>query len=71
MCAFDRLHVEVEGARVGIGADCGISGVGERAGLPVAKSGNIVLITTKGLFFRSFEFERAELLVDDLPDDFV
>lgn len=36
MCAFDGLHVEIECASLGVGADSGISRIGERAGLSVA-----------------------------------
>lgn len=31
---FDRFHVEVEGAGLGVGADGGVAGIGKRAGLP-------------------------------------
>ena len=36
MLSLDGLHVEVDGARVGVAADGGIAGVGEGARLAVA-----------------------------------
>ena len=35
MGAFDGFYVEVEGAGFGVGADSGVAGVGEGAGLSV------------------------------------
>ena len=49
MCALDGLHVEIEGSGVWIGADGGIAGVGEGAGLPVAEASDVVLIATEVL----------------------
>jgi len=69
--ALDGLHVEVEGTGFGVCTDGGISGVCERAGLAVAETSDIVFVATEVLLFGSFELERAELLVNNLPDDFV
>jgi hypothetical protein len=32
---------------------------------------DVVFVTAEGTLFGGFELERAELLVDDLPDNFV
>lgn len=50
MGALDGLHVEVDGA-VGGGADGGVTGVGEGAGLPVAETGDIVFVAAEVLLF--------------------
>ena len=47
MCSLDGLHVEVENARLGIGADGGVAGVGEWAGLAVAEPGDIVFVSAE------------------------
>ena len=49
MRALDGLHVEVQNAGLGVRTDGGIARVGERAGLAVAESGDIVLVSTKVL----------------------
>ena len=49
--ALDDFHVEVEDASRWVGADGGIAGVGERAGLTVAEAGDIVFVAAEGLFF--------------------
>lgn len=49
MCALDGFHVEVEGAGFGVGADGGITGVGEGAGLAVAEASDIVLVAAEVL----------------------
>lgn len=73
--ALDRLHAQVQDDFAGFGgrggADGGVAGVGERAGLPVAEAGDVVGVAAEGLVFGGFQLEGAELLIDDLPDDFV
>jgi hypothetical protein len=61
--AFDSLDVEVEIAGRGVGADRGISAVGEWTGLPGTETCNIVLVSTECLIFRGFELEGAFLLL--------
>ena len=51
MCALDRLHVEVERSRAGVGPDGCIAGVCEGTGLSIAKAGDVVLIATEVLLF--------------------
>ena len=51
MLSLDGFHVEVDGAGVGIAADGGIAGVGEGAGLAVAKAGDIVFVAAEVLLF--------------------
>ena len=48
---FDGFHVEVDGAAFGIAADGGIAGVGQGAGLAVAKAGDVILIAAEILQF--------------------
>lgn len=50
VCAFDSLHVEVEGTCVGVRADGGIATVGEGAGLAVTEAGDIVFVAAEVLF---------------------
>lgn len=69
VCALGGFHVEVEDAV--FGADGGVAGVGEGAGRAVAKSGDVVFIAAKVLSLGSLNLEGAELLVDDVPDNFV
>lgn len=59
--ALNGLHVEVEGARVGVGADGSITRVREGAGLAIAEAGDIVLISAEVLLFRSPGTIRMEL----------
>lgn len=58
----------------------GIAAVGQRARLAVAETGDVVLVAAEGGFggflmlgvvAGELEFEGAELVVDDGPDDFV
>lgn len=49
MCALDGLHVEVESSGIWVGADGGIAGIGERAGLPVTETCDVVFIATEVL----------------------
>ena len=49
MLSLDGLHVEVDGAGVGIAADGGIAGVGEGAGLAVAEAGDVVFVAAEVL----------------------
>ncbi len=49
--ALDGFHVEVEDAGLGRGADGGVAGVSERAGLPVAEAGDVVFISTEVFVF--------------------
>lgn len=53
MGPLDRLHIEVEGAGPGVCTDGGIATIGEGAGLPVAESSDVVLVTAEGLLFGS------------------
>lgn len=39
--------------------------------MPIAETGDIVFVAAEVLLFCSLELERAELLVDDLPDDLI
>lgn len=39
MCPLDRLHVQIQNAIVG--ADSGVAGVCQRAGLAIAETGNL------------------------------
>ena len=55
MCALDGFHVEVEGAGFGGGADGGIAGVCEGAGLAVAEAGDVVLVAAEVLLFGGSE----------------
>lgn len=91
MRPLNGLHVEVESAGFGVGADGGVAGVGEGAGLAVAEAGDIVLVAAEVLLFGGsgrllrlgwgnfgvggewdiLELEGAELLIYDLPYDFV
>ena len=60
MRAFDRLHVEVNGACGGVFADRGIAGVCEGAGLSIAETGNVVFVPAEVLLFcgsRKIRFE--------------
>lgn len=45
--AFNGFHVEVEDTRFGRGADGGVAGVGEGAGLSVAEAGDVVFIAAE------------------------
>lgn len=47
MGALDGLDVEVEAAGGGVGADGGIAGVGEGAGLAVAEARHVVFIAAE------------------------
>lgn len=49
--AFDGFEVEVEGPGCGGGADGGVAGVGQRAGLAVAEAGDVVFVPAEGLLF--------------------
>jgi hypothetical protein len=49
MCSLDCLEVEVEGASLGIRANCSVTGVCERTRLAVAKSSDIILVATESL----------------------
>jgi hypothetical protein len=49
--ALDGLEVEVEGAGGGVGADGGVAGVGERAGLARAEACEVVFVAAEGLGF--------------------
>lgn len=60
MCALDGLHVEVEGAGLGVCADGGIAGVCERAGLSVAEAGDIVFVATEVLLLGSPDCVRLQ-----------
>jgi len=60
MCALDGFHVEVESPRRGR-PNSGISGVGERASLSTAETGDIVLIATEGLFFGGSGYVRLSI----------
>ena len=71
MRPLDGFHAQVEHAGGRRGADGGVAAVGEGAGLPVAETGHVVGVAAEALIFGCFELEGAELLVDDLPDDFV
>lgn len=65
VCALDGLHVEIEGSGVWVGADGGIAGVGEGAGLPVAEASDVVLIATEVLLLggpgRAVRFRLCDL----------
>lgn len=86
MRSLDRLHVEVQGAGIRVCTDRCITTVGQGARLTVAEAGDIVLVAAEGLSFccpvavsfedaplegNLLEFERAKLLVYNLPDNFV
>lgn len=49
MGSLDCLDVEVNRLLLGMLSNCGISRVGQWAGLPVAKTGDVVLVAAKGL----------------------
>ena len=49
MCPLDGLHVEVQDAGLRVGADGGVAGVGEGAGLAVAEAGDIVFVSAEVL----------------------
>lgn len=51
MRTLDGLHVEIESALLRVGAYGGVAGVGKRAGLPVAETGHIVLISAEVSLF--------------------
>ena len=69
MCALDGLHVEVEGSGVWVGADGGITRIGEWAGLPVAEASDVVLIATEVLLLGcpeknvSFDLYESDSLI--------
>lgn len=49
--AFDGFHVEVEHPGFGRGADGGVAGVGERAGLSVAETCDVVFVSAEIFVF--------------------
>lgn len=51
MLPLDGLHVKVDGARFGIGADGSIAGVGEGAGLAVAETCDVIFVPAEVLLF--------------------
>lgn len=51
MRTLDGFHVEVEGAGFWVWADGGIAGVGEGAGLAVAKAGDVMFVAAEILLF--------------------
>lgn len=51
MGPLDGLHVEVESSLFRVGADGGVARVGERAGLPVAETGHVILISAEVSLF--------------------
>lgn len=55
MRAFDGFHVEVEDPGFGRGADGGVAGVGEGAGLSIAEACDVVFIAAE-----IFVFGRSE-----------
>ena len=68
MCSLDSLEVEVKCTSFRVRSNCGVAGVGERAGLTATEAGHVVLVAAESLRFGvEFEFEGAKLLVDDLP----
>jgi hypothetical protein len=71
MRAFNRFDVEIEASSRGIGADGGISGVCERAGLSTAETRDVVLIATENLIFSSLEFETAKVGSNNRPHEIV
>ena len=66
MSALDGLHVQVKPAI--FLKDRGVLRVCKWARRAVAQAGQIVLVAAEGLCLR-LGLERAEALIDDLPDD--
>lgn len=59
MCALDRLHVKVKNAGVGVSSHCGVARVGERAGLSVAETSDVVFIAAEVLLLSGSEVVSA------------
>eukprot|EP00043_Microstomoeca_roanoka_P020919 m.254476 g.254476 ORF g.254476 m.254476 type:complete len:103 (+) comp18098_c0_seq1:937-1245(+) len=68
MCTFHSLDAQIYPSIVLTNGS--VIRVGERTRSAVAKTCNAVLVSTKVLCIRSC-LERAEVLVDNVPDDFV
>lgn len=51
MGSLDRLHVQVHGARLRVRPHRSVPGVGQRAGLPIAESADVVFIAAEVLAF--------------------
>lgn len=64
MRALDGLHVEVQSSSVWVGANGGITRVGEWAGLPIAEAGDVVLIATEVLLLGSPEMNVSSDLYE-------
>lgn len=69
MRTFDGLHVEIKDAIVI--ADGSVAGIGQRAGLAIAETSNIVLVSAEVLSFIGLELERAELMRNHIPNNLV
>jgi hypothetical protein len=71
MGSFDSFDVEIETAGRRVRANCGISGVGERAGLFATEAGDVMLVATESLVFGSLEFEAAKVGSNNGPHEIV
>lgn len=49
----------------------GVPTVGQGARLAIAEPGDVVFIAAESFILSRLKFERAELLVYDLPDNFI
>jgi hypothetical protein len=69
MCPFDRLHIEITNPF--FLPNSGISTVRQGTRAADAETGHIVWVLAEGALLGHFALEGTELMIDDLPNNFV